>query len=96
MNQPQRLIVIEIRTIDNPGLDSSQLSTIKAFESSHGLYLSWDVEPLKQAILDAVVHLGSNYRHPLLYSVQVVPGDKADSIIASVTKDDRRQRRCKR
>jgi len=93
MNQPQHLIVLEIRTMDNPGLDSSQLSTLKAFESSDGLYLGWDVKPLKSAILDAIVHLGSNYRHPLLYRVQVIPGDEADAIIASVPKRDKRQRR---
>lgn len=90
MNQPKRLLVVEIRTMDNPGFDSSQLSTLTAFGDSQQLYLSSDLELIRSAILDAILHLGSNYRHPLYFDVQVVPRDEID---ASEHNPRRRRRR---
>ena len=34
---PQRILVIEIKTIDNPGLDDSQISTMQ-FREEHNIY----------------------------------------------------------
>ena len=81
MNLQKRLLVVEVKTIDNPGLDRSQLSTITAFSNLGQLYLSEDsgLEFIKSAIIEAVIHLGSNYRHPLLFNVQIVPGDELDA-----------------
>ena len=99
MNQPQRILVVEIRTINNPGLNRSQLSTLTAFSDSKQLYLSSNLESIKSAILDAIVHLGNNFRHPLLYDVQIIPGNEMDATIASIDynpKAHRQKRRGKR
>ena len=93
MNQPKRLLVVEIRTLDNPGFDSSQLSTLTAFSDSQQLYLSSDMESIRTAILDAIVHLGSNYRHPLYFDVQVLPRDEMDASEHSPQRRRRRRRR---
>lgn len=93
MNQPQRILVVEIRTMDNPGLDRSQLSTLTAFDDSSQLYLSSNLESIKSAILDAIVHLGNNYRHPLLYNVQVIPGSEMDAMMASIERHPNAHRR---
>lgn len=94
MNQPERILTIEIRTMDNPGFDSTQLSTLTAFsDSSNNLYLASNLKPLKPLILEAIIHLGSNYRHPLLFNVQVLPGDEIDALIASVENARNRIRR---
>ncbi len=92
MNQPERILVIEIRTMDNPGFDSTQLSTLTAFSDSQRLYLSSDLEIIRTAILDAIVHLGSNYRHPLLFDVQVLTGDQIDASEHSPRRRKRRRR----
>ena len=43
-----------------------------------------------------VVRLGSNYRHPLLFDVQIVPGDGTDAIIASTERSPKRKRKTSR
>ena len=96
MTKPQRIVVIEIKTMDNPGLDSSQLATLTAFSNSNQIYLGSEIEPIKLAILDAIVHLGSNYRHPLLFNVQVLPGDKMDAYMSSIRHSKSGLRRRKR
>ena len=79
MSNPKRILIIEIRTIDNPDLDSSQLSTITAHTTDTGrLYLDSIDDAIRSAIVDGIVHLGSNYRHPLLFDVQVLSGDDID------------------
>ncbi len=83
MNQPERILVVEIKTMDNPGFDSTQLSTLTAFSDSNNFYLGSNLELLKSVIIEAIIHLGSNYRHPLLFNVQVLPGDEIDALIAS-------------
>ena len=72
MTTPQRILIVEIRTLDNPDLDSSQLSTLIAHREQGRLYLD-SIDAIRSAIVDGIVHLGSNYRHPLLFDVQVIP-----------------------
>ena len=89
---PQRILVIEIKTIDNPGLDDSQISTITFHQETGKLYLRSHVEQVRSAITDAVVHLGSNYRHPLHFDVQVIP-DESKSDNPCTRRRRRRKRR---
>ncbi len=42
------------------------------------------IELIVKAILEAIPCLGSNYRHPLLFNVQVLPGDEIDAYLASI------------
>ena len=69
MNKPKRILIIEIKTLDNPNLDNSQLSTLTFHQDTGKLYLRSDFEEIKSAIADAVLCLGSNYRHPLYFDV---------------------------
>lgn len=78
MTQPKRILVVEIKAIKNPGLDSSQLSRLTAHSNKGKLYLS-SIDAIKSAVIDGIVHLGSNFRHPLLFDVQVIPGDEPDT-----------------
>ena len=71
----QRILVVEIKTIENPDLDSSQLSEITFHQDTGKIYLSSHVEQIRSAIENAVVRLGSNYRHPLHFDVQVIPAE---------------------
>ena len=45
------------------------------------------------AMGDAVVRLGNNFRHPLIYDVQVVSGDEMDAIMASIERNPNTRRR---
>jgi len=99
MNQPQSLI-IEVRTVEvdsSTDFDRSQVNNLiihRDRQNNYHLSLQ-QLNQLRAAIIDIIPRLGSNYRHPLLFNVQVIPGDEVDSIIASVPKRDRRQRRPK-
>ena len=90
-SQPQRILIIEIKTADNPDLDGSQLSTLTFHKERGKLHLRSSIEEIQFAITDAIVHLGSNYRHPLHYDVQVIP-DKSKSDNPSNRKRRRRRR----
>jgi len=94
--QPQRILVIEIKTIDNPGFDSSQLSTIKFFDTSAEYKVDLSYKQIGSAIIDAILRLGSNYRHPLLYDVQIIPGDGTDTSDPQLDKSPTRRRRRRR
>jgi len=89
MNHPQRILTIEITTSDNPSLDFSQLPTLNFLQDGKNLRLNSDIEQIKSAIADAVIHLGSNYRHPLYFNVQVIPTESKSS------NNNRRRRRRK-
>lgn len=93
----ERIIVVEIKTIDNPGFDSSQLRTINLYEGKEVFYLgfSW-VDLIWQAIADAIVRLGSNFRHPLLFRVQVIPYQEADTTTVDYSPPRRKRRRRRR
>lgn len=80
MSQPKRILIVEIRTIDNPGFDSSQINSITIDEVGGELFLDFSfLDSIASAVFDGVVSLGSNFRHPLLFFVQVVPGNSQKS-----------------
>ncbi|NJK58877.1 MAG: hypothetical protein HC939_24330 [Pleurocapsa sp. SU_5_0] len=94
MNQPNSILIVEIRTVTQVQFNSSQVSPIAVYQQSDRFYL--DRQGLKQieaAIIAALPRLGSNYRHPLLFDVQVVPGDEIDALISSVENARARIRR---
>ena len=83
MIQNNRIIVLELKTGNKSDYDLAQLFNLTAYTDSQYLYWNEDIEQLDSAILDAIINIGSNYRHPLLFNVQVLPGDEIDAIIAS-------------
>jgi len=91
MNKPKRILIIEIKTAENPDLDSSQLSKLTFQNDRDILHLNSDIEQIKSAIENAVLRLGSNYRHPLYFNVQVIP-DESKSDNPSNRKRRRRRR----
>jgi len=92
MNSASRkLLIVEIRVVNETDFDPSQVVPITFYQDARNQYHSAnDLKEIKRAMADAVVHFGNNFRHPLLFDVQVVPGDEVDAAIASV---DSRQRK---
>ena len=92
----ERLIVVEIKTIDNPGFDEAQLRTINLYEVDEVFYLefSW-IDLVVSAIADAIIRLGSNFRHPLYFNIQVIPHKGADTITVDSTPLKKRRNRKK-
>ena len=78
MSNPERILVVEIKSIDNPGLDSSQLSTMQFREENNICYLAFDRDKLEFAVVDGIFNLDSNYRHPLYFQVQPLPDESND------------------
>ncbi|NJO97726.1 MAG: hypothetical protein HC764_18450 [Pleurocapsa sp. CRU_1_2] len=94
MNQSNSILIVEIKTVTQAQFNPNQVSPITVYQQSDRSYL--DRQSLKQielAVIAALPRLGSNYRHPLLFDVQVVPGDKIDALIASVENARARIRR---
>ena len=85
MNSSKQILIIEIKTIDSGSFDTQQLEKMIIYQDHRNKYfLSTGVERIKTAILDAIPRLGSNYRHPLLFGVQIFPGDAIDAQLASI------------
>ncbi|WP_036486988.1 hypothetical protein [Myxosarcina sp. GI1] len=84
MIQPQ--LLVEIRTFNQPFPESEDIPTITIYHDSHDNYfMSSGIEEIKNAVLRIVPHLGTNCRHPLLFSVRLLPGTETDAIVASMS-----------
>ena len=63
----------------------SPIPTIKIYVDEYRNYhFATGIEEVKQAIVDIIPHLGSNYRHPILFDVQIFPGDEIDAYLNSI------------
>lgn len=89
----RQIIVVEV-TRTNSSFNKSQTIPLTIFfDQNDNYYLSiQQLERIKSKIIE-VVKLGSNYRHPLLFDVQIVPGDGTDAIISSAARSPKRKRR---
>ena len=99
MNQSQRILVVEIRTMDNSNLEPSQISSITVYENSGSYYLTLDLSQIRAVIIEAVktiISLGNNYRHPLYFDVQIVPGSGMETGVTLTPDRDRRRGRQRR
>ena len=96
MNQPKRILVVEIKMLDETDFDPSQIKSMTVYQDSGNNYhLATGLKHLEQAIIEAIIHPGSNYRHPLLFDVQIVPGDEiniSDTLLNNQTISVRRRR----
>ena len=99
MNQ-RKLIIVEVKMADDDDFDLSQVNSLTIYQDSENHYhFVGNLKEIQRAIGDAIVHLGNNYRHPLIYDVQVIPGNEMDAVIASVDTHPnvhRRRRRSRR
>lgn len=85
----QQVLVIEIRTVDANNFDSSQLHNMTIFHDrkNNSYHLGIGLNTIAGAILEII---------PLLFDVQVIPGDNSDAIIASTKQSPNRTRRKRR
>ena len=84
MNQ-RKLIIVEIIIANETDYDPSQVQPLTIYQDSENHYHSNNqMKEIKQAMGNAIVYFGNNFRHPLLYDVRVVPGDEIDATIASI------------
>ena len=99
MNQ-RKLLIVEIRIANETDYDPSQVQSLTIYRDSENHYHSNNqMNEIKRAMGDAIVYFGNNFRHPLLYDVQVVPGGEMDAVMASIERHPNahlRRRRCKR
>lgn len=99
MNPSKQILVVEIKTIDSAEFDTQQLSGGQHSREAHELrpqkmiiyrnsrnryFLFTGIEKIRTAILDAIPRFGSNYHHPLLFDVQILPGNEMDAYMASI------------
>lgn len=85
--QSQEILIVEIKTVESASINPQQLNQMIIYrDSSNNYFVSTGVERIRRAITEAIVRLGSNYRHPLYFDVQVLPGDKMTAYLASIEK----------
>jgi hypothetical protein len=79
------LLSIEIRTIE-PSLNNRDPDSVVTIfcDSQDNCFIGSSLEQVKTAILGAIPHLGTNFRHPLFFNVQILPGNQTDALIASI------------
>ena len=92
----RRILIVEIKTVESDVYDDSQLHSLTIYQDSNSCYLAKGIEVIKSAILSVIPRLGSNYKHPLLFDVQVLPGDGTDAIVASTERSPKRKRKTSR
>lgn len=78
------LLSVEIKTIEpsRNNLDPNSVITIY-YDPQDNCFIGSNLEQVKTAILSAIPHLGTNFRYPLLFNVQIESGDQTDAFIAS-------------
>ena len=78
------LLSIEIRTIE-PSLNNRDPDSVVTIfcDPQDNCFIGSSLDQIKTAILGAIPHLGTNFRHPLFFNVQILPGDQTDALIAS-------------
>jgi hypothetical protein len=81
---PTFLLSVEIRTIE-PSLNNPDPNSVITIycDPQDNYFIGSSLEQVKIAILSAIPHLGTNFRHPLFFNVQILPGDRRDAFIAS-------------
>jgi hypothetical protein len=85
MLQRSPLLIIEIKTVEQVDFNPAQVTPMTVFQDSAGRYhLATGIKQIESAIIDSIPHLGSNFRHPLLFDVQILPGDNIDALMASI------------
>lgn len=93
----KHLLILEIRTqASSPPqeLDLLPIMTIMQ-DAHHNYFFATGIDRIKSAIIDSLPHLGTNYRYPLSFQLQIITGDRIDALIASSTENlppGRRQR----
>jgi hypothetical protein len=82
----KHFLSLEIRTqASTPPIELEVLPIITIMQDTHNNYFfATGIDPIKSAILGTIPHLDSNYRYPLLFQIQIIPGDRTDTLIATI------------
>jgi hypothetical protein len=84
----KHFLSLEIRTQASPPTELELLPSITIMQDTQDNYFfATGIELIKLAILGTIPHLDSNYRYPLSFQLQIVPGDRFDALIASSTEN---------
>ena len=85
INSPNRTLIVEVKTVERSNFDPAQTSPLIVYlDSNNNYFISTGNSQIERAILAAIPRLGSNYRHPLLFDVQVISGDEGEAFVASI------------
>jgi hypothetical protein len=80
----KHFLSLEIRTLASPPLELDSIPIITIMQDAHNHYfIATGIETIKSAITDSIPYLGTNFRHPLLFNLQIKSGDRLDALIAS-------------
>lgn len=96
--QSQQILIVEIKTVESVSINPEQLNPMVIYrDPSNNYFVSTGIERLHKAITEAIIRLGSNYRHPLYFDVQVLPGDEMSAFVSSQNRQspNRRVRKTK-
>jgi hypothetical protein len=83
----EHFLSLEIRTqASPPPIELEVLPMITIMQDTHNHYfIATGIETITTAIIDSIPHLGTNFRYPLLFQIEIIPGDRLDALIASFT-----------
>ena len=74
MNQRSPVLKIEFTMVDRESIDPNQIQPLNIYQDLEGHYFSGKaIKQIKKAIVKIVLRLGSNFRHPLYFDVQIFP-----------------------
>jgi hypothetical protein len=78
------LLCVEIKTIESSLNNPAPDSTLTIFcDPQNNCFVGSDLDQVKTAILGAIPHLGTNFRYPLFFNLQIKSGDQLDALMAS-------------
>ena len=91
MNQSnQQIIIVEVRTVNSASFDPSQLEKMIIYQDGNNKYHVYKgMKRIETAIAQVIPRLGSNFRHPLLFDVQVFENE-FEACLASIEKPQNR------
>ncbi|WP_036486820.1 hypothetical protein [Myxosarcina sp. GI1] len=92
----QKLLMVEIRTLQNPDIDIETLPTITIYHDSQDNYfMSSGIEEIKNAVEGMMPHLGTNCRQSLFFAVEIVRGNELYAFLDSLSSFKGRKRASK-
>jgi hypothetical protein len=73
----KHFLSLEIRTLASPPLELDSIRTITIMQDAHNHYfIATGIETIKSAITDSIPHLGTNFRYPLLFQIEIISGPR--------------------
>ena len=83
----QYILGIELKALGRREVteDIQTIPIIKLYLDESGNYhFATGIKEIEIAILGTIPHLAEIYRHPLLFEIQILPGDREDAYLAAL------------